>query len=138
VTHVEARPSHHVGHEGVARDEVARAEGDRKRVEVRRVAVPGAALGQFVLDRPGQAPAYFERLRVGLGRQPPPARKLTQQLEQLQIRPRPRLAFVDRRLGNGHRAAPDGVTQRALELPERRLLFGDAAEVVLIEVEQRG
>jgi glutamine synthetase len=44
---------------------------------------------------------------------------------------------VDGRLDDAHRAAGDSVAQRGLELAERRLALGDAAEVVLVEVEER-
>jgi glutamine synthetase len=44
---------------------------------------------------------------------------------------------MDDGLDDGHRAACDRVAQRGLELAERWLSLGDAAEVVLVEVEER-
>jgi hypothetical protein len=85
-----------------------------------------------------QPAAHLECLGVGLGGQLPPTRQLAQQFEQLEVWPRPGLALMHRRFDHGHAAFPDGVAQRRLELAEGRLALGDAAEVVLVEVEQQG
>jgi hypothetical protein len=45
---------------------------------------------------------------------------------------------VDRRFDDGDGAGGDGRAQNRLELAERRLAFREAAEVVLVEVQQRG
>jgi hypothetical protein len=89
-----------------------------------------------VRDRPGEAAAHLGGVRIELARQPPPAGQLAQQLEQPQVGPRARLALVHGRLDDGDGTGAHGVAQHRLELAERRLALRNAAEVVLVEVEQ--
>jgi hypothetical protein len=137
VAQVEARAADHVRHERVARHELALLERERHRVEVGFVAGARLALWQLVLDRRTEPPARLERAGIELLGQPPPSREPAQQLEQPEVRPRKRLALVHDGLHDGDRAAVERCPQDGFELAERRLTLGDAAEVVLVEVEER-
>jgi len=93
LTHIQAQPPDHVGHERVTRDEVAVAQGERERVEVRGVAGAGDTRWVLALHRLGH-PAPDAVALLVWRRQAAAAGQLAQELEQLQVGPRRGLALV--------------------------------------------
>jgi hypothetical protein len=132
VTLAKAVAANDVGHECVARHHVASRQGDRQRVQVQGIAGPAATLGQLMFDGPDHPPARIPRGAIGLRWQPPPTGEAAQQLEQLQIRPRPRLELVGRGFDHGDRMPIDRLAQQGLELTERGFALRDSAQIVLI------
>ncbi|MGH2803662.1 MAG: hypothetical protein ACRDL4_11540 [Thermoleophilaceae bacterium] len=66
-----------------------------------------------------------------------PRREIAQELEQAEVRARPRLELVHGGLHHGDRSERDRLAQYRIELAEGRLSLGEAAQVVLVEVQER-
>src|SRR5919201_3721978 len=85
-------------------------------------------LGQNPLATPFAPPASVRKAQ--------PTGQLTQQLEQAQVGPPRRLEPVRRRLRHRDGAPSQRLSEHGLELAKARLSLGDAAQVVLVEIEK--
>jgi Glycosyl hydrolase family 65, N-terminal domain len=133
---VETRPADDVGHERVAGDEAAARQSNRERTEVEPVARAAPPLGEVTVEDRLETPLAVALEGTALVREHQTCGELAEQREQRQVRPRGRLEPMRFRLRDGDRPASDGGPQDRLELAEGDLPLHDAAQVVLIEVEE--
>jgi hypothetical protein len=114
----------------------AAGQGESDRLQIQGVAFKAPALGEVVSGDSGETASVAALPGTELVGQAQTTGQLAHQFEQGQVRARLGLAAVGSRLGDADRTAGDGASQHRLQLAEARLALDDAAQIVLIEVEE--